>query len=284
MRGARALRTFDDLLATTLDSEMKRAGLKVTPETTLAKVEVVDGKRRVTATDGRVLGDYDEVILAVGRAPLTAPLALENAKVDLDARGYIAVDEFQATSAPGVYAVGDVCGAVELTPMAIAAGRRLADRLFDGQAGAKADYANVPTVVFSHPPIGTLGLSEAAAVDAYGAANVKTWTSTFVNLWYGPMAIDPADKPRTAMKVVCAGADEVVVGLHVIGVGADEMLQGFGVAMKMGMTKADLDACVAIHPTASEELVTLAPWGLAAGDKKGANPPLAPKLDAPVPN
>ena len=108
---------------------------------------------------------------------------------------------YQNTSAEGVYALGDVCGNIELTPMAIAAGRRLADRLFKGQEHAKADYSDVPTVVFSHPPIGTVGLTEKEAVEKYGEANVKVWTSTFVNLWYGPMPIDPADKPRTAMKM-----------------------------------------------------------------------------------
>jgi len=271
VRGDTALRTFDELLATTLDTEMKRQGMTVTSKTTLAKVENGAGGKTVTATDGRVLGTYDEVILAVGRAPLTGPLDLDAAGVKTGARGYVEVDEYQNTSADGVYAVGDVCGNVELTPMAIAAGRRLADRLFDGQAEAKADYSGVPTVVFSHPPIGTLGLSEADAVEKYGGANVKVFKSVFVNLWYGPMPIEPSDKPRTAMKVVCAGTTDLVVGLHVIGIGADEMLQGFGVAMKMGMTKADLDSCIAIHPTASEELVTLAPWGEGAGDKKGGN-------------
>merc|ERR1712157_440470 len=139
----------------------------------------------------------DEVLLAVGREPLTGPLALDKAGVKLDEKDrYIAVDDFQNTSAEGVYALGDVCGNVELTPMAIAAGRRLADRLFAGVNG-KADYDDVPTVVFSHPPIGTVGLTEKQAVEKYGEQNVKVWTSTFVNLWYGPMPIDPSDKPRT---------------------------------------------------------------------------------------
>jgi glutathione reductase (NADPH) len=145
--------------------------------------------------------------------------------------------------------------------MAIAAGRRLADRLFGGIADSKADYADVPTVVFSHPPIGTIGLTEPEAKEQYGDS-VRVYNSTFVNLFFGPFAIDPSEKPKTAMKVVCAGADERVVGIHAIGMGVDELLQGFGVAFKMGMTKADLDKCVAIHPTAAEELVTLPPWGL----------------------
>ncbi len=133
----------------------------------------------------------------------------------------------------------------------------------------QADYEGVPTVVFSHPTIGTIGLTEAEALEKYGEANIKVWTSTFVNLWYGPMPIDPSDKPKTAMKLITAGSNELVVGLHVIGLGADEMLQGFGVAMKMGATKADFDSCIALHPTAAEEFVTLAPWGQGAGDKMG---------------
>ena len=271
VRGDKALRSFDELLSTTLDSEMKRQGLTVAPNTNLAKVEVVDGKKRVTTTEGTVLGDYDEVLLAVGRKPLVEPLNLAHAGVDLTEKGYIAVDEYQETTGDNVYALGDVCGDIELTPMAIAAGRRLSDRLFGGPecAKAKADYTNVPTVVFSHPTIGTIGLTEAEATEKYGADGIKVWTSTFVNLWYGPMPIDPSDKPKTAMKLITAGANELIVGLHVIGLGADEMLQGFGVAMKMGATKADFDSCIAIHPTAAEEFVTLAPWGQGAGDKQG---------------
>lgn len=147
---------------------------------------------------------------------------------------------------------------------AIAAGRRLADRLFGPPIfqNAKVSYDNVPTVVFSHPPIGTIGLTEQQAIEKYGSDNVKVYRSKFSNLYYGPWKVDPDEKPKTAMKLVCAGSNELVVGLHVIGVGADEMLQGFGVAMKMGATKADLDSCVAIHPTAAEEFVTMFPWGL----------------------
>ena len=147
---------------------------------------------------------------------------------------------------------------------AIAAGRRLADRLFGPPSykRAKVSYENVPTVVFSHPPIGTVGLTEREAVSKYGAENVTIYRSTFANLYYGPWDVSPEEKPKTAMKLVCAGSNELVVGLHVVGMGADEMLQGFGVAMKMGATKADFDSCVAIHPTAAEEFVTMFPWGL----------------------
>lgn len=155
---------------------------------------------------------------------------------------------------------------------AIAAGRRLADRLFGPSSfhDAKVSYDNVPTVIFSHPPIGTIGLTEKEAIEKYGAGNIKVYRSKFSNLYYGPWQLEPKDKPKTAMKLVCAGSNELVVGLHVIGMGADEMLQGFGIAMKMGATKADFDSCVAIHPTAAEEFVTMFPWGLGS-QVSGAN-------------
>jgi glutathione reductase (NADPH) len=148
-------------------------------------------------------------------------------------------------------------------------------------------YENVPTVVFSHPPIGTIGLTETEAVAKYGEENVKVYRSVFSNLYYGTWQVDASEKPKTAMKLVCAGSNELVVGLHVIGMGADEMLQGFGVAIKMGATKADLDSCVAIHPTAAEEFVTMFPWGLGTQESGAKVSPLngnsAPKpvLDKP---
>jgi glutathione reductase (NADPH) len=183
--------------------------------------------------------------------------------VHTDATGHIIVDEYQNTSIDGIFALGDVTGRVELTPMAIAAGRRLADRVFGGIVDAKADYENVPSVVFSHPPIGTCGLTEIEAFTKYGRENVKVYTSNFVNLYYGSFFEGGVgNKPITKYKLICFGRDEKVVGLHLIGMGSDEVLQGFGVAMKMGATKSDFDRCVAIHPTAAEELVTMAPWGL----------------------
>ena len=129
---------------------------------------------------------------------------------------------------------------------------------------ARADYQNVPTVVFSHPPIGIVGLTEKEAVEKYGRDQVKTYSTSFSNMFYGPWKIPSEDKPKTAMKIVTLLPEEKVVGIHLVGLGCDEMLQGFAVAMKMGATKADLDRCIAIHPTASEELVTFPPWGLSS--------------------
>ena len=160
-----------------------------------------------------------------------------------------------------------MCGKWELTPVAIQTGRILADRLFGGESGGgprkKMSYEDIPTVVFSHPPVGTVGLTEAQAIEKYGKSEIKTYNSTFVNLYYGTFTdMEPSEKPKTRMKMICQGEDERVVGLHVVGMAADEMLQGFGVAVKMGATKAHFDDCVALHPTAAEEFVTMAPWGM----------------------
>ncbi|XP_010155449.1 PREDICTED: glutathione reductase, mitochondrial, partial [Eurypyga helias] len=187
---------------------------------------------------------------------------LENTGVDVwkhvqgvrvDAKGHVVVDEYQNTTRKGVYAVGDVCGRALLTPVAIAAGRKLAHRLFEGKEDSRLDYHNIPTVVFSHPPIGTVGLTEDEAVAAHGRENVKIYSTSFTPLYHAVTQ----RKVKCVMKLVCVGEEEKVVGLHMQGLGCDEMLQGFAVAIKMGATKADLDNTVAIHPTSAEELVTL---------------------------
>ena len=162
------------------------------------------------------------------------------------------VDDFQNTSVRGVYAVGDVTPRVQLTPVAIAAGRRLADRLFGGQAGRHLNYDDIPSVVFAHPPVGSVGLTEAQARERHGDA-VRVYTTRFADMYYAL----GGHRPQTVAKLVCVGADERVVGVHVVGRGADEMTQGFAVAVKLGARKRDLDDTVAIHPTASEELVLM---------------------------
>jgi glutathione reductase (NADPH) len=192
------------------------------------------------------------VIWAIGREPNTAALGIAALGVQLHAAGHVMTDALQQTNVAGLYAIGDVTGHWQLTPVAIAAGRRLSDRLFGGMADRALDYHNIPTVVFSHPPIGTVGLSEREARERHGDA-VKVYTSDFVPMYHALTT----RKPRVSMKLVCAGADERIVGLHVIGAGADEMLQGFAVAVKMGATKRDFDDTVAIHPTSAEEFVTL---------------------------
>ncbi|RLN87020.1 hypothetical protein BBJ28_00023273 [Nothophytophthora sp. Chile5] len=267
------LRSFDvrklSIVRSTLEDAMAKDGIHLQPHSNVARVELAgDGSKSLVLADGSEHAGFDVVLYAAGRVPLTSSLQLDRAGVATDKRGFVQVNEFQATSNSRVFAVGDVCGTAALTPVAIAAGRRLSDRLFGGMSDAKVSYDNIPTVVFSHPPIGTIGLTEEQARLRFGDDAIKVYTSRFVNMYYGLVnevdeaSGEPKPKPMTAMKLVCHGEDEKVVGLHVIGMGADEMLQGFGVAVKMGATKADFDSCMAIHPTAAEELVTLAPWGL----------------------
>ena len=280
LRKEKALRNFDEMLSDALDVEMQRQGINIFRNTmgvSRIKYDESSGLKQIILNNGEVINDVDVVIMAAGRSPLVDSLGLHDVGIQQKDGGYIEVNEYSETSVDRVYAVGDVCGNVELTPMAIAAGRRLADRLFSGHpdlAHAKVSYDNVPTVVFSHPPIGTIGLTEDEAIEKYGEENIKVYRSKFTNLYYGPFAIEPSQKPKTCMKLVCAGKSELVVGLHVVGQAADEMLQGFGVAMKMGATKADFDSCIAIHPTAAEEFVTLFPWGLSSQETGAKVSPL----------
>jgi glutathione reductase (NADPH) len=243
---------FDAMLGEHLLHEIRASGAtvhtRVIPAALLAEP---DGKTLV-ATDGRRFSGYDVVLWAIGREPNVASLQLASAGVAQDIEGHVLTDEFQDTNVAGIYAIGDVTGRVPLTPVAIAAGRRLSDRLFGGKAGSHLDYTRIPTVVFTHPPIGSVGLSEAQARLLHGDA-VKIYAHDFVGLYYAVTE----RKPRSAMKLVCVGPDEKIVGCHIIGDGADEMLQGFAVAIRMGATKQDFDDTVAIHPTSAEELVTM---------------------------
>ncbi|KAI1493115.1 hypothetical protein F5X96DRAFT_677346 [Biscogniauxia mediterranea] len=259
------LRHFDPMIQEGVTAEYERLGVKLHKESVQTKIEKdpVTGKLTVhyrDSTTGDAVGkveDVDHLIWAIGRTPMTKNIGLEEAGVKLDERGNIVTDEYQNTSVDNIFALGDVCGKVELTPVAIAAGRRLAERLYGGAqfSTARLDYSNVPSVVFAHPEVGSIGLTEPEAVAKYGAENLKIYKTNFTAMYYAMM--DPADKAPTKYKVICAGPEERVVGLHIMGLGSGEMLQGFGVAVKMGATKKDLDSCVAIHPTSAEELVTL---------------------------
>jgi glutathione reductase (NADPH) len=229
--------------------------------------EAGDGTKTATFKSGEKYEGYDEVLFAIGRVPVTDTLNLEAAGVTTAARGEIVVDGLGETSAKQTYAVGDIVkGGIQLTPVAIAAGRLLSDRLFNKLApkDASMDYDMVPTVVFSHPPLAVMGLTEAQAIEKYGADKVTVHKSTWVNMMYSREFLvqdgHGPKPPRTRAKLVCVGPEQRVIGLHMIGLNVDEMLQGFGVAMKMGATKADFDSIVAIHPTSSEELVTIQPW------------------------
>jgi glutathione reductase (NADPH) len=254
LRGASALRAFEPMLGETILKIMAEEGVQVVRHAPFAALaRRADGALELEAPAGQRLGPFDCVLWAIGRVPLTHNLGLEHTGVQLDAGGFIVTDRYQVSSVPGIYAVGDVTGRAQLTPVAIAAGRRLSDRLFGGQAERYLDYETIPTVIFGRPPLGTVGLTEAEARTRFGAHNVHVYHSSFVGLYH---ALTTA-KPRSQVKLVTAGPEQRVVGLHVVGQGADEMLQGFAVAMRMGATKKDFDDTVAIHPTSAEELVTL---------------------------
>ncbi|GLS84995.1 glutathione-disulfide reductase [Paraferrimonas haliotis] len=248
------LRDFDPMLSETLVELMAEHGPQLhTHSVPESVVKNSDGSLTLKLQNGNSL-DVDCLIWAIGRRPLTQEINIEAANVKLDDKGFVEVDAYQQTSQPGVYAVGDIIqGGIELTPVAVKAGRLLSERLFGGMTDAKMDYSLVPTVVFSHPAIGTMGLTEPQAVEQYGEDNIKVYNSSFAAMYNAVTA----HRQLTRMKLICAGPDEKVVGIHGIGFGMDEILQGFGVAMKMGATKADFDACVAIHPTSAEEFVTL---------------------------
>lgn len=253
-RRAQLLMNFDALLRDTLIEHMRADGVAFVAQARLEGLSRgIDGRITVHHDGGQRHEGFDALIWAVGRTPCTDGLDLETTGVALDAQGFISTDEYQETNVPRLYAIGDVTGRAALTPVAIAAGRRLADRLFNGMAGRKLSYDNIATVVFSHPPIGTVGLSEAEAVAKFGAGEVKVYQARFTPMYHA----FTQRKVKNAMKLVVTGADEKIVGLHVIGPGADEMTQGFAVAVKMGATKQDFDDTVAIHPTVSEEFVTL---------------------------
>lgn len=253
LRGEHLLKNFDPMLRETLTEEMLNHGVNLLPRVTIDRVQrETDDNLTLYCPNGQQYGRFDTLIWATGREPRSAELNLDATGVATDDQGYVPTDAFQNTNIPGIYAVGDVTGRAQLTPVAIAAARRLGDRLFGGKPDSKLDYDQISTVVFSHPPIGTVGLTEDEARDQHGSA-VKCYTSRFTPMYH---AISGRET-RTAMKLVCVGAQEKVVGVHIIGQAADEMLQGFAVALRMGATKADFDRTVAIHPTSAEELVTL---------------------------
>ena len=247
------LRGFDQGIVEVLVEEMKKNGQPLHTHKVPQKLEKLDnGDIQIHFEDGTT-HTSQKVIWAVGRKANVQQLNLEAAGVELTERGFIQVDEYQNTTTPGIYALGDVSGEKELTPVAIKAGRTLAERLFNGKTDAKMDYELIPTVVFSHPAIGSIGLTQEQAEAKYGTENIKVYQSTFAGM-YSAITVH---RQMTKLKLITLGEEEKVIGLHGIGEGIDEMIQGFAVAVKMGATKADFDATVAIHPTASEEFVTM---------------------------
>jgi glutathione reductase (NADPH) len=251
-RHDRLLRRFDEMLQIAVAESLAADGIAMRWRSVPAALERRGEGLHLRTRDGVDHGPYDTLIWAIGRTPATATLGLAEAGLEPDAGGFLGTDRFQETRVPGIFAVGDVTGREPLTPVAVAAGRRLADRLWGGMTDRHLDYANIPSVIFTHPPVGSCGLSEQAARERHGDA-VRVYTSEFVPLYNGVTV----RKPKARMKLVTVGRDEQVVGCHIFGPGADEMLQGFAVAIRMGATKRDLDDTVAIHPTLAEELVTM---------------------------
>jgi glutathione reductase (NADPH) len=261
IRHDKFLRSFDPMIQETIVKEYERIGVHLHKNSSQSKVEKdSNGKLTLHYKDANgegTLDGLDHLIWAIGRSPEVEDLGLEKAGVKQNEKGQIIADEYQNTNVESIYSLGDVVGKVELTPVAIAAGRKLSDRLFGPEkfSNSKLNYDLIPSVVFAHPEIGSIGLTEPEAEKKYGKESLKVYNTSFTAMYYAMMEME--DKGPTRYKLICQGPDEKVVGLHILGLGSGEMLQGFGVAIKMGATKADFDSCVAIHPTSAEELVTL---------------------------
>ncbi|KAL7415919.1 hypothetical protein BDY24DRAFT_380508 [Mrakia frigida] len=258
IRHDKFLRPFDPIISDTLDAHMVGTGINIHRKTNVLKVTKTSSGALTLHLDNDTTLEVDTVLWAIGRHAMTADMNLQAAGVKAEKNGDVLFDEWQETNVKDVFAIGDVGGKELLTPVALAAARRLSTRLFGGAEykDLKLDYENVPSVIFSHPTSGAVGLTEPQARKKYGDDKVKVWTTKFVGM-SNSMLDNPAHKTPTAYKLICLLPTLKVLGIHLVGEGSDEMLQGFAVAVKMGATKHDLDDTVAIHPTSAEELVTL---------------------------
>lgn len=258
IRKESVLRTFDPMLSDVLVPWMEQCGMIIHKNSGGDRIEKTDsGSLLIYAKGEDKPVEVDCLLWAIGRYPLTKSLGLENVGVKTDDKGDVVVDEWQETNVPGVFAIGDVGGKALLTPVAIAAGRRLSNRLFGGEEfkDDKLSYENIPSVVFSHPPIGTVGLSEPEAREKYGDDQIKVYQTKFRDM-SGAMLPEHQKQP-TCYKIVCLGQEEKVIGLHILGPGSDEILQGFALAVQLGVTKKGLLSVVPLHPTSAEELITI---------------------------
>ena len=250
-RKDKPLRSFDEMLINHLVEKYKESGIKIYSNSIPKKIVKQHEEVTVYFENGQNI-TAEHVFFAGGRTPNTQELGLENTAVQMNEKGIVVVDKFQNTTAKGIYAVGDIIGKIDLTPVAIAAGRRLSERLFNSKTDEYQDYHLVPTVVFTHPPIATIGLTEEEALREYNG-EIQVYRSKFTPMYYAL----GEQRQKCEMKLICLGKEEKIIGLHAIGLGVDEMLQGFAVAIKMGATKKDFDDTVAIHPTGAEEFVTM---------------------------
>lgn len=251
MRG-QPLAGFDEELVHRLLAQMRARGIGIVHDLAVAAVEGGPGSIRLRDTTGRQHGRYDALLWAVGRTPNTRELGLDGVGVTCDEEGHVQVDALQNTSVPGISAIGDVTGRHMLTPAAVATGAALARRLFGGEPEARFDDGLVPSVLFAEPPLGGMGLTEREARARHGDA-VRVEAGRYI-----PLQLRVAGRGEQSMvKLVCVGEDQRVLGIHALGPGTDELLQGFAVAMRMGLRRRDLENTLAIHPTAAEELVLL---------------------------
>jgi glutathione reductase (NADPH) len=283
IRGDKLLRTFDPMIQDTVTKEYERQGINLYKGSQITKVEDIgNGMKRVTyqetETKKESTVEVEEVLFATGRVPEIEDLKIKDFDIKLNDKNHIVTDEYQNTSLPNVYAIGDVCDrGFELTPVAIAAGRRLSDRLFGGQPEARLVYENIPSVVFAHPEIGSVGLTEPEARKKYGD-QVKIYKAEFTAMYFAMM--EPDHKQPTAYKIVCVGKEEKVVGLHILGQGSSEILQGFGVAIKMGATKKDFDNCVVRTNSSIFSLTPFFPLGILPSSASRNVPPRSHMHDA----
>ncbi|MFJ1340727.1 glutathione-disulfide reductase [Pseudomonas caricapapayae] len=250
-RGELFLRGFDGAVRTHLKEELEKRGMDLQFNSDIQRIERQDdGSLKATLKDGRELV-ADCVFYATGRRPMLDNLGLENTGVELDPRGFIRVDELYQTTEPSILAIGDVIGRVQLTPVALAEGMAVARRLFKPEQYRPVDYQNIPTAVFSQPPIGTVGLTEEQALEQ--GHKVQIFESRF-----RPMKLTLTEvQEKTLMKLVVDADTDRVLGCHMVGPDAGEIIQGLGIALKAGATKQQFDETIGVHPTAAEEFVTL---------------------------
>lgn len=252
VRHDRPLRKFDDMITDALLEAMEQNGPTLHAHTSFDEYRK-NGDKIDCYQNGELKLTVDRVIMAIGRTANTENLGLEKINIHTEVNCTISVNEEHQTALPHVYAIGDVIDKVDLTPVAIRAGRQISEYLFNNATSSKIDYTNIPTVVFSHPAIGTIGLTEKEAIDQYGEKDIKVYRNKFFSMY----ASASWHREPCYFKLVCQGPEETVIGLHGIGEGVDEMIQGFGVAMKMKATKEQFDSVIAIHPTGAEEFVTM---------------------------
>ena len=249
IRRDKVLRGFDEDVRDALMDQMRHAGIRILTGTDVVALDGRPGNVSATLMNGEGLA-AERVVYATGRLPNTGRLGLDSVGVELDAMGAVKVDASSRSSVPSIYAVGDVTDRVNLTPVAIREGHAFADTVFGGKP-VQVDHTLIPTAVFSTPEIGTIGLTEAEARERHGAVVI------FKTSFRAIKATLSGSSARTLMKLVVDKASDRVVGIHILGEGAGEMIQCLGIAVRMGATKADFDATMAVHPTAAEELVTM---------------------------